>query len=151
MWRYDLLYIVGIYIVVPTIENYIAILSASDCVVIPFVVDCIVIFLQRIASWFIYLLHLFCLMCYLVYVPQRFAFEILHKDLPYTFHLKIWVMLFSELLYNVRTYIVIPTINNYIVSSSVEDYNVILATGDCLTIPVFASSTCLMFYLIQCT
>ena len=46
---------------------------------------------------------------------------------------------------------VIPTINKYMAISSVEDYNVILATGDCLMIPLFASSTCLVFYLIHWT
>ena len=75
----------------------------------------------------------------------------LHKDLPYTFHLKSWVMLLYELLYNVRIYIAIPTVHNYIAISFIEDDNVILATGDCFMIPLFASYSCLMFYLIHCT
>ena len=83
-------------------------------------------------------------------VARGFALKLLRKDLPYTFHLKILFMLLYELLYNVRTYIVIPIVNKYIAISSVEDYNVILAAGDCLMIPLFASSTCLMFYLIHC-
>jgi hypothetical protein len=87
----------------------------------------------------------------LVHSTQRFALNILLKDLSYTFHLKILFMLIYELLYDVRTYIVIPTINKYIAICSVEDYNVIFATGDCLMIPLFASSTCFMIYLIHCT
>ena len=75
----------------------------------------------------------------------------LRKDLPYTFHLNILFMFIYELLYNVRTYIAIPMLNKYIAISSVEGYNVILATGDCLMIPLFASSTCVMIYLIHCT
>ena len=90
-------------------------------------------------------------MFYLVQFTQGFALNILHRDLPYTFHLQILFMLLFELLYNVRTYIAIPTVNNYIASSCVEDYNVILATRDCLMIPLFASSTCLMFYLTHRT
>ena len=60
-------------------------------------------------------------------------------------------MLLYELLYNVRTYIAIPIVNNYIAISFVEDANVVLATGDCPMIPLFASSACLMFHLIHCT
>ena len=56
-------------------------------------------------------------------------------------------MVLYELLCNVRIYIVFPTIEGYIVIPSAEDCTVILATGDCLMIPLFASSTCLMFYL----
>ena len=88
-------------------------------------------------------------MLYLVHFTSIFALEQFRKDLPYTFHLQIVFMLLYELLYNVKTYMVIPTINKYMAISSVEDYNVILATGDCLMIPLFASSTCLVFYLIH--
>ena len=58
-------------------------------------------------------------------------------------------MLFYHLLYNVRTYIVLPTMGNYIAIPSAEDYSAILATGDCLMIPLVVSSICLMFYLIH--
>ena len=90
-------------------------------------------------------------MLYLVHFTLKIALKILRKALPYTFHLQVVFMLLYELLDNVRTYMVIPTINKYIAISSVEDYNVILATGDCLMIPLFASSICLLFYLMHCT
>ena len=90
-------------------------------------------------------------MFYLVHFTLNIDLNILRKDLPYTFHLQILFMLIYELLYNVKTYIVIPIMHKYIATSSVEDYNVILATGDGLMIPLCASSTCVMFYLIHCT
>ena len=138
---YVLLYNVKTYIVLSTLEDCIAIPSAEDCDAIHSIVDCIVIpstedcFMIRLLASSILL--------------NVFALNTLRTDLPHTFHLKILFILIYELLYNVRTYIVIPTIHKYIAISFVEDYNVILATGDCLMIPLFASSTCLVFYLIH--
>ena len=53
------------------------------------------------------------------------------KDSPYVY---------LRLLYNVRIYIVFPTIEDYIAIPPAEDYIVIHSTEDCSMIPAIASS-----------
>ena len=76
------------------------------------------------------------------------CFIYLLNVLTYTFHLENWFMWLYDLLCNVRTYIALPTIDNYIAITFAEVCTAILSTRDCLMIPLFASSTCLMFYLV---
>ena len=59
MLFYDLLYNARIYIVFRTMGDYIVILSAEDC---------IVILLQDIALWFLYVFDLLYLMFYFIHL-----------------------------------------------------------------------------------
>ena len=49
-------------------------------------------------------------------------------------------MFLYDLLYDVRNYIALPTVEDNIAIPSATDYTAILSTKDCFMIPFFASS-----------
>ena len=62
------------------------------------------------------------------------ALHVLLEDLPYTFYLKICLMVLYELLCNVRIYIVFPTIEDDFAIHSTEDCIAVPSIVDCIAI-----------------
>ena len=87
-----------------------------------------------------------------LHYDSSICFIYLFTVLPHTFHSGNWFVWRYDLLYNVKIYIVVPTIESYIAIPSAECHNAILTTYKWFIMHLFALFICcLMLYLVNYT